>query len=335
MEQNARNLRHRHGGDPDNCVTSTEADYKEIKCAPDGGLMRRACMHTFVAFVIHYLLWWPAFLLGLCFLFWYVGGGWLGLVVVALPLIAYAPSFLDNSQFKLGRPWHWVRLLSIWNLAHSYLDLRVIRTAKLDAHKTYVFGWHPHGIIILSRLVMYGGIFDELFPGIDVRALGASPMFYWPGAREISLWLGAVDASKRTAQKVLAANKSVIVYPGGSKEIFLTDEKSTRTSLQLKDRQGFIALAMEQGADLVPVVIYNERSAYTRVTIPAWLKNFCLKKLKLPAVLFYGRFFSLMPKRTQLGVVFGAPIPVVKVPGVQKNSPEVQALLNKVPLTAA
>lgn len=58
--------------------------------------------------------------------------------------------------------------------------------------------------------------------------MGASPMFWVPGAREICLWMGAVDARKKTAERVLtdASNLSMFVYPGGSKEIFLTDPKS-------------------------------------------------------------------------------------------------------------
>jgi hypothetical protein len=44
-----------------------------------------------------------------------------------------------------------------------------IRTTPLDGRKQYIFGWHPHGIIILSRVSVYGGVFRDLFPGIDMR----------------------------------------------------------------------------------------------------------------------------------------------------------------------
>ncbi len=40
----------------------------------------------------------------------------------------------------------------------------------------YIFGAYPHGILILSRAATYGGIWEKLFPGIDFRVLGASPM---------------------------------------------------------------------------------------------------------------------------------------------------------------
>ena len=57
-------------------------------------------------------------------------------------------------------------------------------------------------------------------------------MFWVPGAREICLWMGAVDARKKTAKRVLddKSNLSLFIYPGGSKEIFLTNPKSAQHS---------------------------------------------------------------------------------------------------------
>ena len=58
-------------------------------------------------------------------------------------------------------------------------------------------------------------------------------MFWVPGAREICLWMGAVDARKKTAKRVLDAPQhlSLFIYPGGSKEIFCTDPKSASHTL--------------------------------------------------------------------------------------------------------
>lgn len=38
--------------------------------------------------------------------------------------------------------------------------------------------------------------------------------------------MNAVDASRSTAEKVLKSGKSVLVYPGGIPEIFLTEPAS-------------------------------------------------------------------------------------------------------------
>jgi hypothetical protein len=91
------------------------------------------------------------------------------------------------------------RRSKIWNLTQKYLEVEVTREAKLDPSKQYLFGFYPHGtcrtfsiptfslmkssrfvllacllawvgILILSRVAMYGGVFDDLFPGLDVRS---------------------------------------------------------------------------------------------------------------------------------------------------------------------
>lgn len=50
--------------------------------------------------------------------------------------------------------------------------MKVIREQELDSKKKYIFGYHPHGIIVLSRLATYAGNWEKLFPNIHAR--GAS-----------------------------------------------------------------------------------------------------------------------------------------------------------------
>lgn len=92
------------------------------------------------------------------------------------------------------------------------IRMKVIREQELDSKKKYIFGYHPHGIIVLSRLATYAGNWEKLFPNIHARgafkmtfqakseskahnfgslfclALGASTMFYVPFGRELCLW---------------------------------------------------------------------------------------------------------------------------------------------------
>lgn len=81
---------------------------------------------------------------------------WIVRAVTAVVFVAYQPSFWDGSELKLGRPWDRLRQHPIWTLSQAYFPAKLIRTRKLDPKKTYVFGWHPHGILILSRIHVYG-----------------------------------------------------------------------------------------------------------------------------------------------------------------------------------
>ncbi|CAK4677786.1 hypothetical protein AeMF1_001047 [Aphanomyces euteiches] len=265
---------------------------------------------------IHYLLWF--WLAG--FILYYFHAIGYTYVSVAL-LVLYLPVYFNKAHLKLtagegSMSWDAFRTSSLWKMLCSYMGVELIREAELDSAKQYVFGYHPHGILILSRVSTYAGNFEKLFPGIDSRTLAATPMFYVPMSRELSLALTAVDASRKNAERILQKKFSVIVYPGGSKEIFLTDPNSKETTLVLNDRLGFIKLAVRHGAELVPTFVFGEKWMYNIWNPPQSVRSFFLKTLKVPLLLFWGRCFTWLPLRLtgkrKFGVVFGKPIPVDK-----------------------
>ena len=79
--------------------------------------------------------------------------------------------------------------------------------------------------------------------------------------REAWLWSYCVDASKKTATKQLQAGRSVVVYPGGEREQILTVRG--KHALYLNKRFGFVKLAMEMGADLVPMYAFGDTDLFS------------------------------------------------------------------------
>jgi hypothetical protein len=77
-----------------------------------------------------------------------------------LCIIAYIPTFCDRRERSINAKWDAFRLMRAWRDVAKYGELTLIRTKALDAAKQYVMGWHPHGIMILSRLAVYGGYFE-------------------------------------------------------------------------------------------------------------------------------------------------------------------------------
>jgi hypothetical protein len=237
----------------------------------------------------------------------------------ATAAVLYALSFFDGCERRMGRPVPALRRHACWLLSWRYLGMRVLRTQPLDtsAGQQYIFPMSPHGILLLSRLCQYAGAWELLFPGIDTRVLAASPMFKVPIVRELCLALGAVDASRRTATALLKAGLSMIVYPGGSREIFTTDATAP-DRVFLSERKGFISLALASGAALVPTYVFNEKHCFKRILIHRAITDAVLKTLKIPLIIFYGRWCTLLPFRPaaearSLLVVYGAPIPVARV----------------------
>lgn len=52
------------------------------------------------------------------------------------------------------------------------------------------------------------------------QTLAASPLFWLPPMREVSIMLGAVDASKQYASRALENGYSISVFPGEPSYLF-------------------------------------------------------------------------------------------------------------------
>jgi len=276
--------------------------YKE----PEGTLYRFLKL-LYGVVIIHYFLWFIPMLLCL-YLPYHFGYP----VISFLILGVYLPTYFNKDELKLGRTWDWFRQHKAWRLLQHYAQLEIVREEPLDANRKYILAYHPHGILILSRIGTYSGVFEELFPGMEQRCLGATPMFQWPGAREICLWMGAVRADKSNAVRILQSKKiSLLLYPGGSDEIFETNPDSKDNIIIA--RKGFIRLALQQGCDLVPSFVFGEKHAYNKLDIPEVIKSFFMKKLRTPLIIFWGKFFSWLPREDKnvfLSIVYGKPIKI-------------------------
>lgn len=101
---------------------------------------------------------------------------------------------------------------------------------------------------------------------------------------------------------------------GGSDEIFETDPNSNKTTLVV--RKGFIVLAIQTGASIVPAFTFGEKWLYHRKALPPTVQNFFMRRLRMPLILFWGRYFTWLPyhdtTKAFLTCVFGTPIDVVQ-----------------------
>lgn len=150
--------------------------------------------------------------------------------------------------------------------------------------------------------------------------------FYIPGYRDLLLFGGVVDAARYSAKHVLASGKSLALVPGGATEALHC--KPDIDVVYLKKRRGFIKLALETGASLVPVFSFNENNTYG-LTDNKMLDGFKRKfqsifGISMPLVT------NVIPKAAPVTVVVGNPIPCPKVGGepVNPSTPCVSFLIN-------
>eukprot|EP00672_Neobodo_designis_P024309 CAMPEP_0174851174 /NCGR_PEP_ID=MMETSP1114-20130205/22085_1 /TAXON_ID=312471 /ORGANISM="Neobodo designis, Strain CCAP 1951/1" /LENGTH=344 /DNA_ID=CAMNT_0016085691 /DNA_START=46 /DNA_END=1080 /DNA_ORIENTATION=+ len=248
--------------------------------------------------------------------------------VFALGFLCYLPTYLDEGEKTGKRVSSIVRNLPVWRFVKWYFEMDIATPhGKLDPTKKYILGMHPHGFLPIASMVSIltdvCGVRERYFNGVHLRSLAASFCFYIPIYRDIILGGGIIDAARYNARNALEQGLSIALVPGGATEgLYASPGKHI---LVLKKRKGFIKLAMEHGADLVPSYSFGETDCYNQLS-DAWppVKRFQAKfqrvlGLSLPLVT------NLIPNKAKVTIVFGKPIEVKKNP--KPTDAEVEALL--------
>ena len=153
-----------------------------------------------------------------------------------------------------GRDPRWAELTVpvIWPLLKAWFRPDVRGLERIPATgPVLLVGNHSGGNVAPDTLV---------FTAAFIRRFGAQRRFFQL-AHELVVaapWLaplrryGTVTASPQNARAALAAGAAVLVYPGGDWEAHRPVWQGHRVDFH--DRHGFIRLALESGAPLVPVV---------------------------------------------------------------------------------
>ncbi|KAF1641598.1 2-acylglycerol O-acyltransferase 2, partial [Eudyptes chrysocome] len=132
---------------------------------------------------------------------------------------------------------------------------------------------------------------------------------------------GLVSSDKESAsyvlQKLEGGNMLTIVV-GGAQEAL--DARPGSCTLLLKNRKGFVRLAIEHGTPLVPIFSFGENDLFEQVRNPkgSWLRQLQHRLQQIMGIslpIFYARgifqySFGLVPYRRPICTVVGKPIPV-------------------------
>ena len=213
----------------------------------------------------------------------------------------------------------------IWRYLRDYFPVSLVKEAELDPSKNYVFGYHPHGIISVGLWVNFcteANDFSGKFPGIRLHPLTLSGNLRVPFWRELLLSNGICSVSRKTCDYLLRSGQgtSIVLVPGGAREAL--DAHPGTNDLTLKRRRGFIKVALQNGADLVPVFSFGENDIFKQANngdgtmLRKWQHIF-LKYVGVAPCLPFGRGifnydFGVLPQRHPIITVVGKPIPVTK-----------------------
>ncbi|KAF9016180.1 DAGAT-domain-containing protein [Hymenopellis radicata] len=233
--------------------------------------------------------------------------------------------YIDKASVHGARPSPWFRRISWWRYFANYYPASLLKEADLPADRNYVFGYHPHGIIGMGAFATFATEatgFSKAFPGIIPHLLTLASNFKMPFYRDVALALGVSSVSKRSCINILKSGPghSITIVVGGAAES-LSAHPGT-ADLTLRRRLGFIKIAIQHGADLVPVFSFGENDIFQQMPNERGTAIFSIQK-KFQSVfgftlpLFHGRGMlnystGLLPYRRRIVVVTGRPIRVTK-----------------------
>ncbi|XP_053561058.1 2-acylglycerol O-acyltransferase 2 [Bombina bombina] len=235
--------------------------------------------------------------------------------------------FLDwDTPSKGGRRSQLLRRSVVWRYVRDYFPVKLIKTADLDPGQNYIVGFHPHGILVAGAFTNFcteATGFQELFPGITPYLLMLPLWFRAPFFRDYIMSGGLIPSDKDSASYLLKSKEggnAIVIAVGGAPESL--DARPGAFSILLKNRKGFIRLAMQHGASLVPCFSFGENELFDQVENPkgTWLRAIQERLQKIMGValpLFHARgvfqySFGLLPYRKPINTIVGKPIKLKK-----------------------
>eukprot|EP00434_Breviolum_minutum_P015204 symbB.v1.2.013406.t1/scaffold950.1/size149601/9 len=176
--------------------------------------------------------------------------------------------------------------------------------------KNFIVGAHPHGVFSFCGVcaaVMTHGAPDGFGAALPQEAptAAASVTKLFPILKDVLAIFGLIDASSKTLSKRLSKPRGTFVlYIGGMIELFYSSPKEE--VVFLKERKGFIKLALRSGADVVPVYMFGNT---TVLSVLAWGPLASLSRtLGMSVTFFWGRFGLPVPKPVHMTYVRGRPL---------------------------
>lgn len=259
---------------------------------------------------------------------------WPIIIIYAIKLL-FSTAHCDGT---LSRRSYLARKLSVWKFFASYFPARLHKTAELPPTRKYIIGYHPHGIISHGAWAAFATDalkFDELFPDITNSLLTLDSNFRIPLYRDYILAMGLCSVSKESIENILSRGgengegmgRAVTIVIGGARESLAA--RPGNIALVLKNRKGFIRVAIQAGADLVPCIGFGENDLYDQLNPDNYptLRRFqmwVLRVWKFTLPFLHGRGIfnydvGFMPYRRPLNIVVGRPIKVKQTQDIAES----------------
>lgn len=244
-----------------------------------------------------------SFLIALFFLPHPLATFWVGLcfALISIPITdapAWARAFI---QFSISSSVRWNNTRVLYEDPEAFAE----------GAGPFIFGVEPHGVMPVALAEAFNAFSGLMPPAVSksgVHALASSTCFYAPFVRHLWWWLGIRPVGRESVRHLLSHGASVALNPGGVVECLRMQHDEE--ILYLKTRRGFVRMAQQTGAKIVPVFVFGHSRVYSwrRYDHP-WLERFS-RFAGFAPMAFWGYGGTPVPHRVPLTVIMGRPIEV-------------------------
>jgi 1-acyl-sn-glycerol-3-phosphate acyltransferase len=192
----------------------------------------------------------------------------------------------------------------------NYFPMKVVieDESAFDPNQAYVIAAEPHSVLPLGVLLFTPQC--GIFPVPKVRGLASKAIFWSPGVRHIWTWLGSAPVTRESFTELLKKGITCVVVPGGVQECL--HMKKGREVVFLKNRYGFIKVAMETGSPLVPTFCFGQSNAYKWWRPTGKWYTHLSRTIGFTPLVYWGKFGLSVPFPEPMYCVVGKPIAVTK-----------------------
>ncbi len=257
-------------------VSNHVEEYVASPLTPLRAIIAYGTLFFFFATALFYVIWLPL------------------LFTLEWSIIAATTAFI-YTLFAKQQPWPRVIRSYVFETWRSYFSLRVIYEEKPPNHALCAV--LPHGLFPLG-LVIAAGVYES---PLQHRMAIASFLFKVPILASLLRWLGAIEADKQRMSEALLKGQC-FVLPDGLIGTYYSNSEFER--LYLKERKGFIKLAIEHKVPIVPVYCFGHTQLFdVYPSAGSWIANMS-RKMRFALVAFW----PIIPRRVPITIVFGKPI---------------------------
>jgi 1-acyl-sn-glycerol-3-phosphate acyltransferase len=143
-------------------------------------------------------------------------------------------------------------------LAESWFRVEVRGAENLPTDGSALLVCNHAGTLPLDGMILHAVVYDEI--GRHVRMLGADLIFKTPYSSDLARKTGTTLACQEDAERLLASNQLVAVFPEGFKG--LGKPYADRYKLQRFGRGGFVAAAIRAQVPIIPTAIVGSEEIY-------------------------------------------------------------------------